>query len=392
MEVTVMASRRYELPRWNDGAKVHWYGERGIVNAIVTHLAAAPDFHAEVKELLRAIVWADRGTPAWIASITGVRLIVEISLADFGNPDLMIVCDVGAERPYLVFVEAKARPYEFSCTPNTNNRDAGFNSTINGQLALKYRFARALEASKSDMSEIAEPEELHKQYGERRRRHLVKGEVRDVLAAYGLVGLPEGRCYYVAFTWDDGPTRVFDAPVETRPCFLANDGSPLLGTMADRYGWLGYGNLEEHLGLGAEYGNACHGMLRQPVPTKGDYAKWRTTPELGPEDTALVKQIEAGLLQACSGQRTATSRSERSISIECNDQVIAKIWLTEPLFVGVRDAPQQTVDHQRFSVNRSMNGVTFYGFALDLRQAELNTNQELQDLVDTVSRLYGAAE
>jgi len=305
----MMPSRRYDLPHWNDGAKVHWYGERGIVNALVTHVAAAPDFHAEVKKLLSAVVWADGGTPPWIANIIRVRVIVEISLADFGNPDLMIVCDVRTVHPYLVFVEAKAKPYEFSCAPNRNNRDAGFSSTINGQLALKYRFARALEASKADWNEIAEPEELHTRYGERRRRHLVKGEVRDVLAAYGLIGIPEERCYYVAFTWDDGPTRVFDAPIETRPSFQANDGRPLLGTMADRYGWLGYGNLEEHLKLGAEYRNACHGMFSQPVPTQGDYAKWKTTPELGPEDATLVEQIVASLREVCSGQRTGTRHS-----------------------------------------------------------------------------------
>lgn len=107
-----------------------------MVNAIVSHIASAADFAGDVRRLLQAIAWADGSQPGWIAEVTNARFLVEISLADFGNPDLMLVCQVrDEEQPYVVFVEAKAQPYQFSAGSNRDKMTAGFNSTINGQIS-----------------------------------------------------------------------------------------------------------------------------------------------------------------------------------------------------------------------------------------------------------------
>ena len=96
-----------------------WYGERGIVNSIVTHVASQQNPGKTAGKLLDAVQWADSGKPVWMSQITDVNLIVEVGLADFGNPDLMIVCRTkGDDRPYCVFVEAKAICYQFSIGSN----------------------------------------------------------------------------------------------------------------------------------------------------------------------------------------------------------------------------------------------------------------------------------
>lgn len=129
---------RYVTPNWDDGARVQWYGERGIVNAAVSFLASTDQYVEQTKRLLNAITWADGGRPDWVQRVTDVRLIVEIGLAEFGNPDLMVVCRAdGYVHPFIVFVEAKAGPYQFTVGRNSQGMTPGYNSTINGQVSLK---------------------------------------------------------------------------------------------------------------------------------------------------------------------------------------------------------------------------------------------------------------
>lgn len=46
---------------------IRWYGERGVVNALVSHLSRDPV--SRVRGLLGAVEWADGSTPAWIEGI-----------------------------------------------------------------------------------------------------------------------------------------------------------------------------------------------------------------------------------------------------------------------------------------------------------------------------------
>jgi hypothetical protein len=91
-----------------------WYGERGIVNAIVSHVAASP--RERVPALLQAVQWAGGMTPAWVPDIHNSTFFVEWGLADFGNPDLVVVSET-PDGPRCVFLEAKVGPYLSSMMP-----------------------------------------------------------------------------------------------------------------------------------------------------------------------------------------------------------------------------------------------------------------------------------
>jgi hypothetical protein len=65
-------------------------------------------------------------------------------MGQFGNPDLILACRTGTEATtHVVLVEAKVVPYLGSAMSNADDtmKANGFNSSINGQLALRHRLA-----------------------------------------------------------------------------------------------------------------------------------------------------------------------------------------------------------------------------------------------------------
>ena len=79
---------------WNDIPNIQWYGERGIVNAVVTFISHG-DHEGRLerlKKFLKAIKWGNNNEQSWICEILDFKIVVELGLADFGNPDLIIVC------------------------------------------------------------------------------------------------------------------------------------------------------------------------------------------------------------------------------------------------------------------------------------------------------------
>jgi hypothetical protein len=82
----------------------------------------------------------------WISHLQNVDIIVEVGLGQFGDPDLIFVCSLDDNTKKHIFFEAKVVPYDISAIANSEGmRTAGFNSSINGQLSLKYRFVQALK-------------------------------------------------------------------------------------------------------------------------------------------------------------------------------------------------------------------------------------------------------
>lgn len=128
------------------------YGERGLVNALVRHLTANP---AQVRKLLEACKWQGGETTqqrllALLDRADRHVFIVEPGFADFGAPDLILVLQCAAKTIGTVFVEAKVVAYVKSAMSNNRGMaEAGFNSSINGQLSLRYRLARALAVYRS---------------------------------------------------------------------------------------------------------------------------------------------------------------------------------------------------------------------------------------------------
>src|SRR4051812_34027455 len=105
-----MATYLCELPIPFHGAsrmsgynEILWYGERGIVNALIVDIVS----QQKAGEFLRAIVWANGQPPAWISQVKEVSFLVEHGFAQFGNPDLIAICHPRNEtdETQVIFIE-----------------------------------------------------------------------------------------------------------------------------------------------------------------------------------------------------------------------------------------------------------------------------------------------
>ena len=238
-----------------NGVKVSWYGERGAVNAVVVGLRQLEV--PGVIAFLNAVAWADR--PAWLRDVGSVELIVEIGCGEFGDPDLIIVCTTKEGQRYATFVEAKVIPYETSAGSNQHGiRIRGYNSTINGQLSLKYRLAMALSNWDGSSSELSESDAVYRAYkrpwsqkglGDTIRwpRHLKKPTVLSLLRNAGLAGLPLNQFHFVAWTWDRDPffrSLAFHHS-DQRPLFLDEAGVEQWQSTLPQLGWIGFKQIAE---------------------------------------------------------------------------------------------------------------------------------------------------
>jgi hypothetical protein len=263
---------------------VVWYGERGVINSLVLALDTAE----AVKELLHAVQRANAGDgagrdePEWIERVQDVKFLVEIAASQFGNPDLIIICKTDDARPYVVFLEAKVAGYLDNAMSIRGGIRENFNSSINGQLSLKYRLSRALSCWNGPPATLSEPEDVADAYRQApgdgglgdpqlSPRRLAKSNVLQILYQNDLVGLSLDRFHYVALTRDVQPffSRDFSES-ELRPLFLDGAGTETWNTPQTRarVGWLGYGTIAANLAryLGAEYNDAVATMMPAPVP------------------------------------------------------------------------------------------------------------------------------
>jgi hypothetical protein len=225
----------------------------------------------------------------------------------------------------------------------------GFNSSINGQLTLKYRFANALSLWDGRAAAISESQSLFEAYKVRLNdspkkspgRSLAKPSIlTGIFGRLGLAGLPEANCHYIALTWDCESKAFFnspDVPFDYLPVFLGEDGEGRFSTVLDRVGWIGYKQLEEAIGLSnaTEYKAAFTTMLDSPEPPLSFYSekrqgRWESFPsqiiELG-ESLALA-------LGTVRIQRVAGSYSMK----DENNQTVGKIVPNrDSVFIGVRE-------------------------------------------------------
>ena len=118
-------------------------GERGLVNSIILDMGSDLEKH---KNFLSAIKFNDEKKLSWISNIEKIpHYIIEPSLAQFGNPDLIVVAEEKDGTRHVIFIEAKLCAYDDASEdiiineqlPNTYKNA----SKVNIQLAFKYRFA-----------------------------------------------------------------------------------------------------------------------------------------------------------------------------------------------------------------------------------------------------------
>lgn len=362
----------------HEGPSLRWYGERGIVNALVSHVATSPV--ERTAALLAAVKWADGGRPAWVSTISRVRLLVEWGLADFGNPDLVIIADSSVGRR-CVFVEAKIGPYLSSMVPNrVGMRQAGFNSSINGQLALKYRFATALQQASGRGGPVEEATGLLQQYRVQLRdprsvpRRLAKPEIVQIFSDCGVLGLAESRCCYVALTWDAETRPFFSDPFVARedglPHFVDQAGNDIYDAVRPRLGWLGYQHLDSALDLNRvdEYQTVLATMIPALEPDGQAYAAAETG-FLGEATSPESVTQAAKFRMLFTGYRVVESRG--SFSVLENGETIAKIIpKRDAVFVGIRDtkSPQSWCPGPLDRV--SIRGVPFLGLHVPVEHAD----------------------
>ncbi|MFM7166774.1 MAG: hypothetical protein ACKO3T_16170 [Planctomycetaceae bacterium] len=260
--------------------EVVWYGERGVINALIGQLSVTGVAGAQ-SLLKRATIWAAKTPPEWIDRIDSVQYIVEIGLGEFGDPDLMIVCHLTDGSRHLVFVEAKVISYAVSAIRNKDGMASrGFNSSINGQIALRYRFAHALQ-NWDGGAEIIEPEWVHRVYAQdiggladfkQQPRRLRKASVLHILRQSGLTQHPSANTSFIAMTWDR--SAYFDhtgaGDEDLRPLLLNETGDDCWRDIRNRLGWIGYQAFGDGSGMPLEpehpFHKALHTMVDSTTP------------------------------------------------------------------------------------------------------------------------------
>lgn len=345
-----------------DKVKISWYGERGVVNAVVSALVKAGT--PGVIAFLKTVSWAN--FPAWLSDVRSVELIVEIGCGEFGDPDLIIVCTTNDNKRFATFVEAKVNPYDLSAGSNRHGiRVRGFNSTINGQLSLKYRLALALSQWDGCRDVLSESERLHRAYKRpwmqrglgdtiAWARHLKKPSVLSLLRNAGLAGMPLSHFRFVAWTWDREPffgvTTIHNS--EQRPLFLDEDGNEQWQRMLPQLGWIGFKQLAEtdqlHDYLGVEFRSALATMRDslEPKPvfeanTTNDLPRINSYNMLRNSEEHTLRQLkEIEQLAASYFGDEAVERLAGSSSIKYAGKVIVKIvprdnFRCEHLLLGI---------------------------------------------------------
>lgn len=249
------------------------YGERGVVESIVLGIIEK----SGTKQFLKAIRWSNSSKPEWIDDVQNTTWIVEIGLGQFGDPDLILVCRTREGNTYYLFVEAKVNRYVDSSLPNSGGMIRGFNSRINGQLSLKYRFCKALEVWDGDIYRIVEPPELFEAYKKALKdtmkmpRRLSKHSIlRYVLKQNDFHQATIDNCYFVALTWDrePGPFKDTSLDPDLLPLFLSKAGINQWSVLKKNVGWIGYGVIHRELDLPADFQSTLKLMTPSIEPTR----------------------------------------------------------------------------------------------------------------------------
>ncbi|MDB2686879.1 hypothetical protein N9Y42_06675 [Mariniblastus sp.] len=297
--------------------KIHWYGERGVVNALITQIASSGT--AAGIAFLKCIQWGDGEFKLWLEKITDIEYIVEIGLGRFGDPDLIMVCtttdEAGSQKKHAFFIEAKVTTYQESY-------EKGGPSCINRQLTLKYRFAQALQGWSADNRPIVESDQQHSAYYPSSEdgsviekspvpRLIAKQSVLAILRSAGLHDVANQDIHFAAWTWDRESffTDGWDAFSVSagRPMFLDTKGNEVLGQLASKVGWLGYQHINKSKSLDelldASYSNALKSMRSTLVPaevvtTESNWPRLKSKNIRDLKNAAVTHQLKSLIEQA----------------------------------------------------------------------------------------------
>lgn len=242
---------------------ITFYGERGVVNSIVLQLDKDIKL---AQEFLSRIRFNNGHTPSWIKTIKSVHYFVEISFGEFGDPDLMILCeDIEGDR-HLVFIEAKLVCYDNSAVDlrntgntstgnisSTSNKATGINSRINAQLTLKHRLSLVLQkrGTGEELEEAGEIFDLYKDLPtefKKKARRVIK---KEVIAICDKHFTSVKDFWFVAMT-NDTPDYKPYIQLSNNPLILDEAGQTLTDHVGNNFGIITYTDINKIKGLDRE--------------------------------------------------------------------------------------------------------------------------------------------
>lgn len=181
---------------------IQFYGERGIVNGILLDIG---NDRKKLNDFFQSIrLFGDTELP-WKNGVDSCKWIVEPDLADFGNPDLIAIIESNDQK-FVLFIEAKLLSYSDSSYALPDNIEADHlkdnSSMLNVQLALRYRFMKALLQSpvcNNSLSPIVEKGSPYLDY--KKSRNLQKPSVLKAIKE-DLFCVQEEQYFFIALTND----------------------------------------------------------------------------------------------------------------------------------------------------------------------------------------------
>lgn len=248
-----------------------FYGERGLVNGIVLDMQNNVE---ALKKFLQSIHFCGGTIPAWTDKVRSVSYFIEPSFAEFGNPDLMILCDCSDEK-HLIFIEAKVSSYiENSIDiesikeyidnykdPNQSKSSSvfiGINSKINSQLTLRYRLSRVLKTRKRG-SALIEDSIWQKYFTNSldfvfHPRRMMKNLNIKLCDDY-FMDITD--FWFVALTADEPNAKPYDN-MSTRPYVLNSNGVSHWEEINGHFGFVSYRDLNNIFSENGYYQQAKH--------------------------------------------------------------------------------------------------------------------------------------
>ncbi|MBW1769337.1 MAG: hypothetical protein JRJ65_20115, partial [Deltaproteobacteria bacterium] len=241
--------------------EICFYGERGIVNGLVLDIWKDLDL---IRVVLRSIDWCKPSKHGWIDNLTRVTFLVEPGFGKFGQPDLLMICDIEDGSKRWLFIEAKSTPYHASSMSNQKGMTVkGYNSSINGQLSLDYRLALALE--RYEIGPILEESRtVFEQYNERLLdynngpRKAAKPELLEGIVNPYLQDLQLEKTFFVAMTRDEGFNPIKNAAEDELPLVIDGKGNNRWHELGTHFGFLSLKELDlKVLKLNGYYRRGC---------------------------------------------------------------------------------------------------------------------------------------
>jgi hypothetical protein len=329
-----------------------YYGERGVVNSLLNSLTR----RNQMRSFLSLIDWADEiKREDMFLPVESSKTIVEVGLNEFGDPDMIIITeDVEGEKKFI-FLEAKVGSYTENAINNQLGMITGYNSKINGQLSLKYRFAKALESVAENSIEIKESTEILRAYQDKLRDEIAhprtlkhQSIIEKIIIPSGLHMATPENSYFIAMTVEDEDYNPFtDADnKEYLPVFLDEEGDNIWDELNSHVGLI---NLEKvkKLGLGEKFDEVLDIMVKSSKERSPcEYPRLRTVRliHIPDEEVDVCRNIGSYLEETLSGYSLQQQTGSFSL-IDETGLVAAKIIPRNgEIWFGVRDSKEISKD------------------------------------------------